>query len=62
MGRLLVTGQSGLVGSQFKGDLIALSSKVCDLRDKKSTETIHTRKMLESCVYKKYGRVARLYF
>jgi GDP-L-fucose synthase len=40
MGRLLVTGQSGLVGSQFKGDLIALSSKVCDLRDKKSTEQI----------------------
>ncbi len=40
MGTLLVTGQSGLVGSQFKGDLIALSSKVCDLRDKKSTEYI----------------------
>lgn len=40
MGKLLVTGQSGLVGSQFKGDLIALSSKVCDLRDKKSTEYI----------------------
>jgi GDP-L-fucose synthase len=40
MGRLLITGQSGLVGSQFKGDLIALSSKVCDLRDKKNTETI----------------------
>lgn len=38
MGKLLITGQSGLVGSQFKGDLIALSSKVCDLRDKKSTE------------------------
>lgn len=40
MGRLLVTGQSGLVGSQFKGDLIGLSSKVCDLRDKKSTEQV----------------------
>jgi GDP-L-fucose synthase len=33
MGRLLVTGQSGLVGSQFNGDIIALSSKVCDLRN-----------------------------
>jgi GDP-L-fucose synthase len=40
MGRLLVTGQSGLIGSQFKGDLISLSSKVCDLRDKKSTEQV----------------------
>lgn len=40
MGRLMVTGQSGLVGSQIKGDLIGLSSKVCDLRDKKSTEHI----------------------
>lgn len=40
MGRLLVTGQSGLVGSQFKGDLIGLNSKVCDLRDKKTTENI----------------------
>jgi GDP-L-fucose synthase len=40
MGRLLVTGQSGLVGSQFKGDLISLNSKVCDLRDKTSTENI----------------------
>ncbi len=40
MGRLLVTGQSGLVGSQFKGDLIALNSKVCDLRNKLSTDYI----------------------
>lgn len=40
MGRLLVTGQNGLVGSQFKGDLISLTSKVCDLRDKKNTEYI----------------------
>jgi len=40
MGRLLVTGQSGLVGSQFKGDLIALSSKVCDLRDTKSVNSV----------------------
>lgn len=38
MGRLLVTGQSGLVGSQFKGNLIAFNSKVCDLRNKKDTE------------------------
>jgi GDP-L-fucose synthase len=40
MGRLLVTGQSGLVGSQFKGDLIALNSKVCDLRDSKAVDDI----------------------
>ena len=40
MSRLLVTGQSGLVGSQFKGDLIALNSKVCDLRDQKSVDKI----------------------
>jgi len=38
MGRLLVTGQSGLVGSQFKGDLIAFNSKVCDLRNQKDTD------------------------
>ena len=40
MGRLLVTGQSGLVGSQFKGDLIALNSKVCDLKDTKSVNDV----------------------
>jgi GDP-L-fucose synthase len=40
MGRLLVTGSNGLVGSQFKGDLIAITSKVCDLRDKKQTEDV----------------------
>ena len=40
MGRLLVTGQSGLVGSQFKGDLIALNSKVCDLKDTKSVNEV----------------------
>lgn len=38
MGRLLVTGQSGLVGSQFKGDIIAFNSKVCNLTDQRSTE------------------------
>ena len=40
MGTLLVTGQSGLVGSQFKGNLIALNSKVCDLRDKNSVDKV----------------------
>jgi GDP-L-fucose synthase len=40
MGRLLVTGANGLVGSQFKGDLVAITSKVGDLRDKKTTEDI----------------------
>ena len=40
MGRLLVTGANGLVGSQFKGDLIEITSKMGDLRDKKTTEDI----------------------
>lgn len=40
MGRLLVTGANGLVGSQFKGDLVPITSKIVDLRDKKSTEDI----------------------
>ena len=40
MGRLLVTGQNGLVGSQFTGDLIGISSKVCDLRDPKAVNDI----------------------
>jgi len=40
MGRLLVTGANGLVGSQFKGDIIAITSKVGDLRDKKTVDSI----------------------
>lgn len=40
MGRLLVTGANGLVGSQFKDDLIAITSKVGDLRDKKTVDSI----------------------
>jgi GDP-L-fucose synthase len=40
MGRLLVTGANGLVGSQFTGDLIAITSKVGDLRDKKTVDSI----------------------
>jgi GDP-L-fucose synthase len=40
MGKLLVTGANGLVGSQFKGDLIAITSKVGDLRDKKTVDSI----------------------
>ena len=40
MGRLLVTGQNGLVGSQFKGDLIGITSKVCDLRDTKAVDSV----------------------
>ena len=37
MGRLLITGGNGLVGSQFKKG-VKLSSKMCDLRDAKATE------------------------
>ena len=40
MGRLLVTGQNGLVGSQFNGDLIAITSKVCDLRNPKAVNDV----------------------
>lgn len=43
MGRLLVTGQSGLVGSQFGGDLIPLNSKICDLRDSRSVDEIFSK-------------------
>ena len=40
MGRLLVTGANGLVGSQFKGDLISITSKVGDLRNPKIVDEI----------------------
>jgi hypothetical protein len=30
MGKLLVTGAGGLIGSEFKGDLIAITSKIGD--------------------------------
>lgn len=36
--KLLVTGSSGLIGSQFKGDVIGFNSKTCDLRHQKSTD------------------------
>lgn len=38
MDKTLVTGSNGLVGSQFKGDIIQVSSKVCDLRDSKMVD------------------------
>jgi GDP-L-fucose synthase len=40
MGKLLVTGQSGLVGSQFTGDIIGLNSKTCNLISQKDTDYI----------------------
>jgi len=40
MGRLLVTGSSGLVGSQFNGNIIKVNSKLVDLRDKYETEKV----------------------
>lgn len=40
MGRLLITGANGLVGSQFTGDAIAITSKVGDLRDTKVADSI----------------------
>lgn len=40
MGKTLVTGGSGLVGSQFNDDTIKISSKICDLRDTKETNSL----------------------
>lgn len=40
MGRTLVTGQSGLVGSQIKGDIVAFSSNVGDLRDSEEVNSL----------------------
>jgi len=40
MGRLLVTGANGLVGSQFNGDVVQITSKICDLRNTKDTDSI----------------------
>lgn len=40
MGRLLITGSNGLVGSQFKGDHVSISSSVCDLRDSKAVDNL----------------------
>ncbi len=39
MGKILVTGHSGLVGSQFK-DVIGVNSKICDLRSTEETDRI----------------------
>ena len=39
MGRLLITGYNGLIGSQFENsDAIVFNSKVCDLRNQKDTD------------------------
>lgn len=40
MKKTLVTGSNGLVGSQFKGDIVQVSSKVCDLRDSKMVDDL----------------------
>lgn len=40
MGDLLVTGANGLVGSQIKGNVVQIISKVGDLRDQKVTDSI----------------------
>lgn len=40
MNRLLVTGANGLVGSQFKGDIISITSKVGDLRNMETVDSI----------------------
>jgi GDP-L-fucose synthase len=40
MGRTLVTGANGLVGSQIQGDVIAITSNVADLRDTEEVNNI----------------------
>jgi GDP-L-fucose synthase len=40
MGRLLVTGANGLVGSQFKGDIIQITSKHGDLKNPKTIDSL----------------------
>ena len=49
MGRTLITGRNGLVGSQFNGDIIPITSSVCDLRDSNKVNDLlvyHTDKNL----------------
>lgn len=38
MGKTLITGITGLVGSQINGNIIGMNSSVCDLRDKSQTD------------------------
>jgi len=40
MGRLLVTGSNGLIGSQFGGDSLKLTSGLCDLRNQTDVEKL----------------------
>lgn len=40
MSRILVTGGYGLVGSEFTGNILRISSKDCDLTSKKQTEEL----------------------
>ncbi len=40
MGKILVTGANGLVGSQFNNEVIGITSNLADLRDKKSVDLI----------------------
>jgi GDP-L-fucose synthase len=54
MNKTLITGSNGLVGSQFKGDIIAVTSKVCDLRQQKSVNELfefYTNKELQKDYY-----------
>ena len=40
MSKLLITGGSGLVGSEFKNSSILINSKICDLRITKDVDTL----------------------
>ncbi len=40
MSKTLITGSNGLLGSQFKGDIIGVSSSTCDLRNTKLVDDL----------------------
>jgi len=40
MGKILVTGSNGLIGSQFEGDNIIKGTSKCDLRDKRMADVL----------------------
>lgn len=60
MGKLLVTGGNGLVGSQFNGDIVSVNSSICDLRDSTKVDnllryytdtTIHGNNIVDKIVH-----------
>ena len=48
---ILITGGNGLVGSHFKGELLRIGSKDCDLKDKKSTNDFFKSNSIDSVIH-----------